>query len=79
VYWLIKKLNQAQVEHLLKQLNAKHIVFGHTSLDQVETRHNNQVIAIDTSIKKGEKGEILLWQDQRFLSGDMLGAQSRLF
>jgi hypothetical protein len=74
-----EKLNQAQVEHLLKQLNAKHIVFGHTSLDQVETRHNNLVIAIDTAIKKGEKGEILLWQDQRFFSADMMGTQSLLF
>jgi hypothetical protein len=73
------KLRQAQVEHMLDQLNAKYIVFGHTSLDQVETRHNNKVIAIDTSIKKGEKGEILLWQDKRFFSADMLGTQSQLF
>jgi hypothetical protein len=74
-----KELPQAHIEHLLEQLNAKKIVFGHTSVDQIETRHNNKVIAIDSSIKKGEKGEILLWHNEQFLSGDMMGTQSRLF
>ena len=74
-----KELPQAQIEHILEQLNAKKIVFGHTSVSQIETRHNNKVIAIDSSIKKGEKGEILLWHDEQFLFGNMMGTQSRLF
>lgn len=74
-----KDLQQAQVERVLDQLGAEYIVFGHTSMQRVETRHDNKVIAIDTSIKKGKKGEVLFWRDGVFFSGDMQGAQSRLF
>jgi hypothetical protein len=74
-----RDLKQVQVDHVLDQLDADYIVFGHTSMQQVETRHDHKVIAIDTSIKKGKKGEVLFWRDGVFFSGDMDGTQSRLF
>ena len=33
---------------------------GHTSQQRIETRYQGRVIAIDSSIKRGQYGEILL-------------------
>ena len=74
-----KALEQKQIENLLQQLDAKHIIVGHTSMDQLETRFNDKIIAIDASIKKGKKGELLIWQANKFIRADMQGKQSLLF
>ncbi len=44
---------------MLKHFDVKHLIVGHTSQKQIETRYQGRVIAIDTSIKKGKYGEIL--------------------
>ncbi len=44
---------------LLKHFDVKHLVVGHTSQKQIETRYQGRVIAIDSSIKRGKYGEIL--------------------
>ncbi len=50
----------AEIELLLKHFNVQHLIVGHTSQKQIETRYNGRVIAIDSSIKRGRYGEILL-------------------
>ncbi|MGB0836048.1 MAG: metallophosphoesterase [Psychrobium sp.] len=81
-YFLDPLLSQSDVETVLNKLQAKRIVVGHTSMDKVETRHNDKVIAIDTSIKKGKQGEILLIDFQQsapsYTRGDMNGKQYML-
>jgi hypothetical protein len=68
---------------VLEALNADRVVVGHTSMEKVETRFDNRVIAIDTSIKKGKKGEILLIDfnppKTTYIRGDMNGEKSPLF
>ncbi len=59
-YFKEGELTEQDVDSLLKQLEVKHIVVGHTSQQQVETRFNGKVIAIDTSIKNAVKGELLI-------------------
>ncbi len=49
-----------EIDLLLKHFDVKHIIVGHTSQKQIETRYQGRVIAIDSSIKKGLYGEILL-------------------
>jgi len=49
-----------EIDMLLKHFDIKHLVVGHTSQKQIETRYQGRVIAIDSSIKRGEYGEILL-------------------
>ncbi|TPH18557.1 metallophosphoesterase [Litorilituus lipolyticus] len=49
-----------EIDLLLKHFEVSHIVVGHTSQKQIETRHQGRVIAIDSSIKNGQYGEILL-------------------
>ncbi|SFD74029.1 metallophosphoesterase [Pseudoalteromonas denitrificans] len=72
-------LNQVDIEKILKQIKAKHIIVGHTSMDQLETRFDNRILAIDSSIKNAEKGELLIWRKKQFMRGNMQGVQTRLF
>ncbi len=51
--------NSQEIDSLLKHFDINHIIVGHTSQKQIETRYQGRVIAIDSSIKKGEYGEIL--------------------
>ena len=60
------ELDTAQVVALADRLGVKRIVVGHTSMDHVSSFHGGRVIAIDSSIKNGESGELL------FIEGDRL-------
>ncbi len=48
-----------EIDLLLKHFDVKHLIVGHTSQKQIETRYQGRVIAIDSSIKRGKYGEIL--------------------
>lgn len=58
---------------LLSKLKAKHVIVGHTSMDHIKSIYNNQIIFIDSSIKFGGKGEVLLWEDDKFFRGTIEG------
>jgi hypothetical protein len=49
-----------EIDMLLKHFDVNHLVVGHTSQKQIEMRYQGRVIAIDSSIKRGQYGEILL-------------------
>lgn len=67
-----------EIDLLLSHFDVQHIVVGHTSQDTVQTRHKGRVIAIDSSIKKGQSGEILLVKGEHFIRGDHMGNQHAL-
>ena len=75
-YFRDENLTQQQIEQILLRLNATHIIVGHTSMPEIETRHQGKVIAIDASIKRGESGELLIWQAQKFTRGTLQGEKN---
>lgn len=82
-YFKENDLTSQDIDSLLKQLGVKHIVVGHTSQQQVETRFGGKVIAIDTSIKNAVKGELLIIKQNSsakdtLLRGQMDGKQLTL-
>jgi len=60
------RLDTDGVQAILDRLGLKRIVVGHTSMPHVSRFHGERIIAIDSSIKKGENGELL------FIEGDTL-------
>lgn len=52
--------NEGEIDRVLAYFDVKHIVVGHTSQTQVLGLFNNKVLAVDSSIKNGESGELLL-------------------
>lgn len=53
------RLDTAGVQNVLDRLQLARIVVGHTSMPHVSSFHGDRVIAIDSSIKNGENGELL--------------------
>ncbi|CAH1000534.1 hypothetical protein LEM8419_01687 [Neolewinella maritima] len=46
--------------YVLRKLDAKRIVVGHTSFTAIQGFYDNRVIAVDSSIKFGSAGEVLI-------------------
>jgi len=60
------QLDTAGVQAVLDRLGLRRIVVGHTSMPHVSRFHGERIIAVDSSIKNGENGELL------FIEGDTL-------
>ncbi len=68
-----EELPANEIEGVLKQYGAKRIIVGHTSQTEVLKKHDGLVYAVDTSIKKGEYGELLLIEKDVFTRCKMDG------
>lgn len=66
-------LNQAQVEALARRLGVRRLVVGHTSQEEVLTHHGGTVLAVDSSIKDGVHGELLLIEGNSHYRGTQDG------
>jgi len=62
-----------EIDLLLKHFDVKHLIVGHTSQKQIETRYQGRVIAIDSSIKRGKYGEILFIDNGKKWRGSLSG------
>ncbi len=60
------RLDTEGVQAVLDHLGLRRIVVGHTSMPHVSRFHGERIIAVDSSIKNGENGELL------FIEGDAL-------
>lgn len=69
------RLDARGVQDVLDTLQLKRIVVGHTSMPHVSTFHGDRVIAIDSSIKNGENGELLFIEDGRLSRGLLDGSR----
>ncbi|MGE6333492.1 metallophosphoesterase [Stenotrophomonas sp. NPDC077659] len=69
------QLDSDGVQAVLDQLHLKRIVVGHTSMPHVSTFHGGRVIAIDSSIKNGENGELLFIENGRLSRGLLDGTR----
>ena len=78
-YFRDEEMNQKKIDYILSELDAKKIIVGHTTMSKIETRFNKKIIAIDTKIKKGKTGELLLIKNNTFYRGHLNGNLSALF
>ena len=63
------QLDTTGVQGVLDRLGLTRIVVGHTSMPHVSSFHGDRVIAIDSSIKDGENGELLFIEDGKLSRG----------
>jgi hypothetical protein len=66
------------IDSILAQLNATEIIVGHTSQRKIEELFKGKIYAVDTSIKRGSYGEILLIENNTFFRGTLEGKKERL-
>ncbi|HEX7991599.1 MAG TPA: metallophosphoesterase [Stenotrophomonas sp.] len=72
------QLDTPGVQAVLDQLGLKRIVVGHTSMPHVSSFHGDRIIAIDSSIKNGENGELLFIEDGKLSRGLLDGSRVSL-
>ena len=61
------------INKLLRKLDVKHIIVGHTSQKQIESLFKNKILAVDSSIKNGLYGEILFIENEKYYRHTMDG------
>ncbi|CAM3000070.1 metallophosphoesterase [Shewanella loihica] len=67
-----------ELANILDYFKVKRIVVGHTSQTRVLGLFDNRVLAIDSSIKKGLSGELLLIEKDQLIRGQYDGSQTPL-
>jgi len=72
------RLDTDGVQAVLDKLGLRRIVVGHTSMPHVSRFHVERIIAVDSSIKNGENGELLFIEGDRLSRGLLDGTRSAL-
>jgi len=72
-YTDMSSFTQNDADDIVEKLGVKHIVVGHTSLKSIVSLFDNRIFMIDSSMKFGKTGEVLLWEDSKFTRGTLLG------
>ncbi|WP_369049304.1 metallophosphoesterase [Tenacibaculum sp. UWU-22] len=66
-------LKEEQVSDILKATDCEHIIVGHTSNTKIVSLYNNKIFGVDSSIKNGKYGEVLLIEKNDFYRGTLDG------
>jgi len=56
-------LSTSQVDSILSGLQAKHVIVGHTSQEMITKLYDGRIYCVDSSLKNGKYGEILIIED----------------
>lgn len=78
-YFLDQDFEESDIDKILKKLKADKMVVGHTSFDAIKSYYNGKVLAVDSSIKFGSTGEVLIIEGDHFSRGTLLGERKELF
>lgn len=62
-------LPEGEISEILSKIFSKHIVVGHCSNETVVELYNGKVYGVDSSIKLGEYGELLLIEGKKYYRG----------
>jgi len=71
-------MTELQIENILHYFNIDHIIVGHTSLPNIVSHFNGKVLGIDSSIKNGDYGEVLIYKNQELYRGTLRGGIIKL-
>lgn len=70
--------DEKTADELLQKLGLQTIVVGHTSMPKIVSIHNEKILLIDSSIKFGKSGELLLSENDTLYAGNMAGKRARI-
>lgn len=77
-YFTDPALQPAHVDAIAAKLGVARIVVGHTTHRRIASYFGGRVIGVDSAIKNGENGEILLIEDGTLSRGGLAGARRPL-
>jgi predicted MPP superfamily phosphohydrolase len=68
-------LPDSEIKEILRQIKSKHIVVGHCSNEEVVQLYNEKIFGVDSSIKNGVYGEVLLIDGKSYTRGTKEGKE----
>jgi len=71
------KLKDIEINEILHAINAKHIVVGHCSNKEVVQLFNHKIYGVDSSLKKGKYGELLLIKKNKYQRRTLQGKKKK--
>ncbi len=77
-YFMDPDFTEENAQRILDKLGYKHIVVGHTSMKNIKSYFNNKIICVDSSIKEGNKGEVLIYEKGQFSRGMLDGSRKEM-
>ncbi len=77
-YFQRAEFTDRDLSYVLKRLDVDRIIVGHTSFTAIQSYFDDRVIAVDSSIKFGGKGELLFIENGQLSRGTMNGAREPL-
>ena len=72
-YFSREGFDEGDMNYVLRKIGAERIVVGHTSFTAIHSYFDQRLIAVDSSIKFGNIGEILIYRDGTYLRGTISG------
>jgi hypothetical protein len=71
-------LTEQFIDETLTYFKTNHIIVGHTSFETVTTHFGGKVIGVDSSVKNGEYGEVLIIENGIKYRGTKSGERIKL-
>jgi hypothetical protein len=68
----------SELDNILAYFNVSRVIVGHTSFPNISSLLGGKIIGIDSSIKYGDYGEILIYRDKIFYRGTTSGNTIKL-
>jgi len=68
-YFKDTDFTESDLNKVLKHMDVDHIVVGHTTHPTIINLFDNRIFGIDSNIKKGETGEVLIYDKGTFYRG----------
>lgn len=62
-------LEHEDIDDVLSQTKSEHIVVGHCSFDEIVRKYDGKIFGVDSSIKKGQYGELLFIEGDHYYRG----------
>jgi hypothetical protein len=76
-YFEQNKIGNHDMDRILEYFGANRIIIGHTSVRSITLLLGGRIIAVDSNIKEGQNGEVLIIQDRTFYRGLKDGSKFR--
>jgi hypothetical protein len=73
-----QQLEGMEIQRILDYFNVKHIIVGHTTLDQITPLFGQAILAVDSGLQYGDRGDALLWEKGKFYKATVTGKPAEL-
>ncbi len=68
-------MDPISIDKIIDKLDQDRIIVGHTSFDSIRSFYDGKVLGIDCGIKMGGTGEVLIFEDEKFVVGKFDGTK----